>query len=74
MISMVTKSFMILKAGWMLLWILFFGMGDGVFDKPFWTITRNGNYICAATWNFLIRKKDVVDWWNLVWYPMISSA
>lgn len=21
----------------------------GVFDKPFWTITRNGNYICAAT-------------------------
>jgi len=41
----------------------------GLIDKPIWTIGRTGTNISADTWNFLGRKKDTVDWWDLVWFP-----
>lgn len=40
----------------------------GAFDKPIWTISRNGSYTCADTWDFLRKKKIVVEWWSLVWF------
>jgi hypothetical protein len=36
-------------------------------DKPIWTISRSGSYTCANTWDFLPKKKIVVEWWSLVW-------
>jgi hypothetical protein len=40
----------------------------GPYDKPIWTIGSTGSYISSETWNFLRRKKEVVGWWNLVWF------
>jgi hypothetical protein len=38
------------------------------YDKPIWTIGSTDSYINSETWNFLRRKKEVVGWWNLVWF------
>jgi hypothetical protein len=41
----------------------------GAFDKSIWTIARKGIYVSANTWNFLQKKKLVVEWWSLIWFP-----
>jgi hypothetical protein len=41
----------------------------GVADKPIWTISRSGSYSSSDTWDFLHKKKNVVEWWSLVWFP-----
>ncbi|XP_062145417.1 uncharacterized protein LOC133852669 [Alnus glutinosa] len=40
-----------------------------VADKPIWTIFRSGSYSSSDTWDFLRKKKNVVEWWSLVWFP-----
>jgi hypothetical protein len=41
----------------------------GAIDKPIWSIAKKGSYVCADTWNFLRKKKEIVDWGSLVWFP-----
>jgi hypothetical protein len=41
----------------------------GVCDKPVWTIARKGVYVSADTWDFLRKKRLVVEWWSMVWFP-----
>jgi len=41
----------------------------GTADKPIWSIAKKGYYACADTWNFLRKKKEIVDWGSLVWFP-----
>jgi hypothetical protein len=40
----------------------------GVADKPIWTISKSGSYSSSDTWDFLRKKKNVVEWWSLVWF------
>jgi hypothetical protein len=40
----------------------------GEIDKPVWSISRFGSYVCSDTWNYLRQKNAIVNWWPLVWH------
>lgn len=39
-------------------------------DTPFWSSSKKGSYVSSDTWEILRRKNQVVDLWQLVWFPM----
>jgi hypothetical protein len=39
-------------------------------DTPRWVIYRRGVYSAAETWDAIRTKKEAVDWWDLVWFPL----
>ena len=39
-------------------------------DKPIWTTSKKGYYVSSDTWEVLRVKKEQVEWWKLVWFPL----
>lgn len=33
------------------------------------TTSRKGVYVSAKTWEFMRKRKQKVNWWNIVWFP-----
>jgi hypothetical protein len=44
----------------------------GYTDESVWD-SRNGKYSCADTWGKLRVSFPVVNWWKMVWFPMVIS-
>jgi hypothetical protein len=42
--------------------------GDG--DHPILTISKKGDFVSSNTWQALREKKDQIEWWKLVWFPL----
>ena len=42
----------------------------GSIDKPSWTTIKNGYYVSSDTWEVLRVKREQVEWWKLVWFPL----
>jgi hypothetical protein len=42
----------------------------GSVDNPIWTTSKKGYYVSSDTWEVLRDKKEQVEWWKLVWFPM----
>jgi hypothetical protein len=40
-------------------------------DQPKWVVSKDGKYSSAATWDALREKHDLVDWFQLVWFPLV---
>jgi hypothetical protein len=39
-------------------------------DNPIWTASRKGIYVSSDTWEALREKRDQIEWWRLVWFPL----
>lgn len=39
-------------------------------DQPRWVISKDGKFSCSATWDAIRDKYDLVDWFQLVWFPL----
>jgi hypothetical protein len=42
----------------------------GSMDKPIWTISKKGYCVSSDTWKVLKVKREQVEWWKLVWFPL----
>jgi hypothetical protein len=40
----------------------------GESDKPIWTASNSGTFVCADTWEALRSRHEMVNWWPLVWF------
>jgi hypothetical protein len=39
-------------------------------DNHIWTASKKGYYVSSDTWEVLRDKKEQVEWWKLVWFPL----
>jgi hypothetical protein len=39
-------------------------------DKPIWSISKKKIYMSSDTWEMIRKKNPIVDWWQLVWFPL----
>jgi hypothetical protein len=42
----------------------------GEVDKPIWTCSKKGRYVCSDTWEALRVKFPIVSWWKMVWFSL----
>jgi hypothetical protein len=42
-------------------------------DIPHWSASKSGMYSCSHTWDAIRVKRQIVDWWSLVWFPFSIS-
>jgi hypothetical protein len=42
--------------------------GDG--DHPIWTVSKKGEFVSSDTWQALREKKDQIEWWKIIWFPL----
>lgn len=42
----------------------------GECDKPMWVISKKKKYTGSETWEEIRMKKQVVDWWQIRWFPL----
>ena len=42
----------------------------GSMNKPIWIASKKGYYVSSDTWEVLRVKKEQVEWWKLVWFPL----
>jgi hypothetical protein len=42
----------------------------GSSDKPIWTALRKGISVSLDTWEALRSKREQIEWWKLVWFPL----
>ncbi len=38
-------------------------------DILHWSASINVMYSCSHTWDAICVKRQIVDWWSLVWFP-----
>lgn len=42
----------------------------GECEKPMWVISKKKKYTSSETWEEIRMKKQVVDWWQIRWFPL----
>jgi hypothetical protein len=42
----------------------------GGVDFSTWNFSKKGVYNCAASWELIRHKQQIVEWWSLVWFSM----
>jgi hypothetical protein len=42
--------------------------GDG--DHLIWTASKKGEFVSSDTWQVLREKKDQIEWWKIIWFPL----